>query len=137
MGFWDPSALREEAEYFHSLIFGKPIPPLVAERYVRLHEVCFSSVDGAERRTVERLVALRLDAEAVECVFRLRRRKHLLTQKLHALLYLVEVRREYYFWFFNEKDALVTGKLRLMQAVLSAAIQTVRGMMLIRRYALD
>lgn len=137
MDFWNISALKQEAEYFHSLIFGKQVHPLVVERYVRLHAVCFSSVDAIERCTVERIVALRLDAEAVEYVFRLQGRKHLLTRKLHALLYLVEARKEYYHVFFNEKDALVSGKISVLLAVLGAAIQAVRGMILIRRYALD
>ena len=136
-GEWNEATLRAEADYFHRALFRSPVPAAVADRYVRLHAVCFRSPNQAERTATETVVRRQLDAEAIECALRLRRRNHLLTQKFHALLYLVEVRREYYSLFFNDVAAPVEGKVRLIAAVLAGAWKTLVGVFLIRRHRLD
>jgi hypothetical protein len=134
---WNGSALRAEADYFHRVLFGSPAPRPVTDQYLRLHAICFPLADPAEKMTAERVVRLGLDAEAIECAFRLRGRKHLLTRKMNALLYLVEVRREYYPLFFNDRTALVMGKLRLLMAIFSWMGKAIWGEFLIRRHGLD
>jgi hypothetical protein len=134
---WDGVELRAEAEYLHRAIFRRPLPQIVADRYARLHDVCFASADAAQRRTVREIVARQLDAEAVECALRMRAPRHLLTTKVHALLYLVEVRRDYYPIFFNERDAHIRGKVAVVGAVLRTVAKAVKGAYLVRRYRLD
>ena len=136
MTVWDETALRAEADVFHRALFGSPAPEVVAERYARAHTVCFASVSEAERDSVERIVRQGLDAEAIECAYRLQGRRHLLTGKLHVMLYLAEVRREHYHLFVGERAAPVMGKLRLIAAVLGAGVTILRGFLLIRRYGL-
>jgi hypothetical protein len=134
---WNESDLHAEADYLHQALFGLPAPAAVSDRYVQLHGVCFPSPDPAERRTTERIIQSRMDAEAIECAFRLRKRKHMLTAKMHALLYLAEVRRNYYPLFFNEAPAPLTGKLRVIVAILRGACKAVQGEFLIRIHRLD
>lgn len=136
-GPWNDASLRAEADYFHRALFGFPVPALVADRYIQLHTICFPSPNPRQRETTEEIVRLSLDVEAVEYAFRLHRRKHLLTAKLQALLYLAEVRREYYPLFFNESPAPIKGKLKLLQAVARSAGKLLKGIFLVRSHGLD
>ncbi len=134
---WSESDLRDEADYLHQALFGLRAPAVVSDRYVQLHDVCFPVPDPAERRMTERIIQSRMDAEAIECAFRWRKREHLLTAKMHALLYLAEVRRDCYPLFFNEAPAPFTGKLRMVVAVLRGVWKAVQGEFLIRIHRLD
>ncbi|MBC7928512.1 MAG: hypothetical protein H7039_22950 [Bryobacteraceae bacterium] len=134
---WNDRALRREAEYLHGALFNSPAPPEVQERYVQLHAVCFPCPDPVEKATTEQIVRLGLDAEAIECAFRLRGQRHLLTGKMHALLYLVEVRREYYRLFFEDSASPVKGKAYLVWAIVLGAGKALKGEFLIRSHRLD
>ncbi|HEY5999689.1 MAG TPA: hypothetical protein VI078_10390 [bacterium] len=130
------SALAAEAAFLHGALFGGEIPPEVAERYARAHEAVVGDAPAAQERSVQRIVRRRLDAEAVECVFRAQGRRHLLTTKLQVLCFLVEVRAAYYPRFVNERPGRVRAAAGLVGAALRTAWKRARGRYLIWRHDL-
>lgn len=134
---FDKASLRAEAKYFHRAIFRTDVPDIVIERYVRLHDACFRFVDETEKDAVSVIVQEGLDVEAIEYAYRLQRRSHLLSRKLHSLLYLIEVRREYYSVFFSERNVPFSGKGKIAAAILRSLYKVIWGKWLIWRYGLD
>lgn len=91
--------LGAEAQYLHALLFDRPAPPEVVDRYIRANVHC-GFPGGPE---MEVILHKALDAEAIEFARRLLWRDTRLTRKFQILFFLIEVRREYYGEFVNEE----------------------------------
>jgi hypothetical protein len=133
-------SLASEAEAFHRVLFDEPIPAEIVGRYIEAHEYVFTASELGRRRheseTIETILRRQLDVEAVEMAFRRKGPRHLLTQKFHILLYLVESYGEYASHFYNRERRLVRSYLVLGLLVLQTAFKFVKGMFLIWKYRL-
>ena len=130
----DRSALEREASYFHALFFRRQIPEVVISRYVAANNLCFPTLDARDRKMVETIVTLRLDAEAIELAMRFRRGSGVLTRKIQILFFLVEVRSAYYGCFVNQTPGLWRALLRLFGSSVQAVWKGGKGCYLVWRY---
>lgn len=136
MSAQDPAALAAEAAFLHGQLFGGTIPPEVAERYARAHREVIGESTPESERCVQTIVRRRLDAEAIECAFRLQGRDHVLRKKLQVLCFLVEVRSAYYPHFVNERPGRWRAGAALCGAALRTAWKYARGRYLVWRHGL-
>jgi hypothetical protein len=116
---------RAEANCLHRALFGRDAPEEVQTQYV-------NALQGAvladfPRCDLGRLIERGIDLEALELALRRRARVNGLTQRFHALCYLVEVRPEYYARFVNEPPHFTTGVLVLAWHVIRSAYKLVKG----------
>ena len=132
--------LTDEAGGFHRVLFQEPMPTEIVKRYVEAHGHVFSTSELAARRqeaeTIEIVLKRQLDVEAVEMVLRRKSPRHLLTQKLHIVLYLVESYAEYVPHFCNLERRLVRSYLVLGFLALQTIFKFLKGMFLIWKYRL-
>lgn len=82
--------LEAEGAFLFEQLFHFAPGPRLAERYRLAHEQAGLADSRADRQLLERLLALRLDVEALEFVLRRRDRRNALTRKLLILYYLAE-----------------------------------------------
>ena len=126
----DPDQLRAEAAWLHQCLFGAPPPPHVTERFVAAHAV-LRLAGGID---VQRIVARRLDAEAIELWARRRDPLNPLTQKLRTLLYLVEIEAPYYHHFVRHRGGFWSALPWLVFCPLRSLGKLARGALLARRH---
>ena len=106
---------------------------MVIARYEAAHRLAAA----ASSPTIAKVVAGRLDAEAVE--FALRRRGQAgreLARKMQIVCYLVEVRPEYLDEFVNVKRSRLRAWAALAGAALRSAWKLLKGEYSIRRHGL-
>ena len=127
-----PTELEREAIHFHRTFFACDPPPEIVDRYVRANAAC----GEAPSRFVERVVALRLDAEAVELAVRSRQGPPALTRKIRILFYLLEARPEYFAFFMGEGESWGSAAWGVARSVLQTAGKYLKGSYLIRRHGL-
>lgn len=127
--------LRQEARYLHSFLFAVPITPQIESQYAAAHSHVFSGVSVVLGVDVQRMIALRLDAEALELALRRRNPKNTLTQKFHILVYLAEVRRDYYHEFFLEEAQPLLALAQLSFHTVRTAWKLVKGKYLLGRHS--
>lgn len=126
--------LEEEARFLLVSLFPKPVDSAIVEHYVAAHRQLF-----AERVTsplVSRIVAQRLDAEAIEYALRRRKTGQDLTRKLQILTYLAEVHPAYYHDFVNTKTRHAGAIISLALNALRSSWKLAKGELLIRRHGL-
>ena len=85
---------------------------------------------------VAKVVARKLDAEAVEFALRRRGQGRELARKMQILCYLVEVRPEYFDEFVNTESSRRRAWAALAGATLRSAWKLLKGEYLIRRHGL-
>lgn len=133
-------SLAREADLFHRVLLQEPMPLGIRARYVEAHQYVFPANELSSRaqeiETIQRVLDQRLDVEAVEMALRRKSPRHLLTQKIHIFLYLVESEPRYYSRFYNDERKRVRSYLILGLLVLQSAFTLLRGMLLIWRYRL-
>jgi hypothetical protein len=125
--------LADEARFLHESLFSRPLDEKIVERYQAAHDALFPNESPA---TVARIVALRLDVEAVEFALRRRHACPELTRKIQILSYLVEVRAEYQDDFIATKRAPVRALLVLSSRILESGWKLAKGECLVRYYGL-
>jgi len=126
--------LAEEARYLHDSLFSPiPIDPSIVTRYENAHHALFP---GESPTSVTRIVARRLDVQAVE--FSLRRRHSCpeLTRKIQILCYLVEVRAPYQNFFIASRREPFHAVLSLSWCLLSTVWKGLKGEYLVRVHEL-
>ena len=127
------STLADEARFFHASLFSRPLDEKIVERYEAAHNALFpNETPGA----VARIVALRLDVEAVEFALRRRHACPELTRKIQILSYLIEVRAEYQDDFISARREPVRAILVLSWRILGAGWKLIKGECLVRIYGL-
>jgi len=125
--------LAHEARFLHASLFSRPLDEKIVERYEAAHHALFpNGTPGA----VARIVALRLDVEAVEFALRRRHACPELTRKIQILSYLVEVRAEYQDDFISVRREPVRAILVLSWRILGAGWKLIKGECLVRIYGL-
>jgi hypothetical protein len=125
--------LTDEARFLHESLFSRPLDEKIAERYQAAHRSLFPIESPV---TVARIVALRLEVEAVEFALRRRHACPELTRKIKILSYLVEVRAEYQDDFIATKREPVRAILVLLWRILGTPWKLVKGECLVRFYGL-
>lgn len=125
--------LADEARFLHDSLFSQPLDERIVERYQAAHGSLFPNESTP---TVARIVALRLDVEAVEFALRRRHACPELTRKVQILSYLVEVRADYQDDFIARKHEPVRAILVLLWRMPCAAWKLVKGECLVRFYGL-
>ena len=125
------AALEREAEHLHASFFRRPAPPAVLERYAAAHSMALPEPGERTRRLIDAVVERRLDVEAVELFLRWRRRDRALSRKVQILFYLVEVRKDYYADFINQRPGVARAVGALLAAVVRTAWKFVKGWRLV------
>jgi hypothetical protein len=125
--------LADEARFLHNSLFSEPLDEKIVERYQAAHRSLFPN---ESLPTVARIVALRLDVEAVEFALRRRHACPELTRKIQILSYLVEVRAAYQDDFVATKREPVRATFVLLWRTLGSAWKLVKGECLVRFYGL-
>ena len=137
-------SLAEEARYLHACLFRAPLDAVTVARY----EAALREMAVASSPVVVRVVARRLDAEAVE--FALRRRGLWgdprggargdlggeLARRMQILCYLVEVQPAYLGDFVNAERSRGHAWAALLGATLRSAWKLAKGEYLVRRHGL-
>lgn len=122
----------EEARYLHAAILSRPPDAGLIERYNRAVTHCGLGED----RVTQKIVRLRLDAEAIEYALRLRGRGRGLTPRIRILFYLAETQRDYYGEFVNETPMFGRAVWRLIEAVAESGWKLAKGCWLVWRHGL-
>jgi len=128
--------LTEEAVYMHKLFFGATAPVEVVRQYVAANLRCPLAADGSESGAIHKIVTRELDAEAIEFVLRCRRQSRTLTQKVHILFYLVEVRTHYSSWFVSTAPGRWRALAAVAWALLRSSWKYAKGSYLVWRHRL-
>ena len=126
--------LADEAAWLHRCLFHRPIDDISRNRYEEAHRRFPAA--AATTLLVTRVVARRLDAEAVEFVLRRRGAGRELTRKIQILSYLAEARPEHVSAFVNTSPSKARAVAVLLAAPLVAAWKMLKGEYLIRRHGL-
>jgi hypothetical protein len=88
------------------------------------------------RVDINKIIHKKLDVEAIEFFLRLRNRNNILTQKMHALIYLIEVKKDFYEDFYLEKDSFFKGFSNLASFAMRSIYKLVKEFLLVRIYGL-
>jgi hypothetical protein len=129
----DARALRDEAQWLHQALLGRPASPAVEDAYLR----CLDALPGDERddALIACIVARRLDVEAIELA--LRHRLPALSRRCRALLYLVEAEPAGYRTLTRTAPARATAWLALAVAALRTPYKRAKGRWLVSRHRLE
>jgi len=130
------TTLPEEVRHFHDTFFAQTLDQSVIDRYVAAHRYCLPNVDARALATIDTIVSSALDVEAIELVFRLRRRDNVLTKKIQILFYLVEVRAQYYGDFVGETQGQAQALRRILLASVSTVFKFLKGKYLVWKFDL-
>jgi hypothetical protein len=128
--------LANEARYLHRAFFRKDPPAEVVDRYIAANTLCFPESSPSASKMMSKIVAARLDAEAVELALRLHKGPTILTRKIQILFYLLEVRSEYYSFFVGERESRLRAILGMSFSVFQTAVKSLKGVYLVRRHGL-
>jgi SAM-dependent methyltransferase len=127
-------AYPTEARHFHACLFHRQPDEQTVARYEAAYRQLFANDPPSP--AIARIVARRLDAEAIEFALRRRGRARELTRKLQILSYLAEARTPYLDQFVNLETSRVRAWATLAAATLGAAWKLCKGEYLIRRHGL-
>jgi hypothetical protein len=130
------ATLPEEVRHFHDTFFAQPLDQSIIDRYVAAHHHCLPDVDARSLAAIDTIVASALDVEAIELVFRLRRRDNVLSKKLQILFYIVEVRAQYYGDFVGETEGRGPALRGILRASLSTVFKFLKGKYLVWKFGL-
>lgn len=124
----------KEIEYiFESLFADKKLPEEVKNQYIKFCSEL--PVDGPQV-DMNMIVKHRLDVEAIEFYLRIKFRNNVLTKKIHAVLYLVEVRGEFFDEFHVEKNSLISGFFSLVFYTVRSIYKFFKGKIQVKFYGI-
>lgn len=126
--------LFREAEVFHQVIFGRPVPADIRYAFVSANQILLTNASKLTPVKIDLILERSLDVEAIEFALRRRNPQNLLTRKLQILCYLAESRRAYFDTFVNEEHQPVRAFMKLSFATLRSAYKLLKGHFLIRIY---
>ena len=125
--------MADEARFFHDSLFSRPLDEKIVERYEAAHYALFPNESPA---AVARIVALRLDVEAVEFALRRRHACPELTRKIQILSYLVETHADYQNDFIATRRNPARAVLVLFWRMIEAVWKLIKGECLVRIHGL-
>ena len=120
----------------HACLFGGAIDEIVVARYEAAVRLILPVEAEARPTVVSKVVARRLDAEAVEYALRRRGRGGELTLRMQVLCYLVEVRPRFLGEFVNLESSRGPAWAALLGAILRSGWKLLKGEYLVRRHGL-
>lgn len=123
-------------EFFHQSLFGIRPEALLVQRYQAACRRRLPPASAAEDLTVRKVVARRLDVEAVEYALRNRSPGHALSKRLMILMYLVEARPTALGEFVNLRPGRWRGVLVIVVVLLRSAFKLAKGRWLLWRHGL-
>jgi hypothetical protein len=126
-------SLAEEARYLHACLFRAPLDAVTVARYEAALQVRHALACPS---VVSKVVARRLDAEAVEFALRRRGQAGDLARRMQILCYLVEVQPAYLGEFVNLESSRGRAWAALLGATLRSAWKLAKGEYLVRRHGL-
>lgn len=127
-----PPYLAESERIYHTL-FGRRIPPVVAQRFAEGSARLEAHVAPVELAQYRAAVASDLDLEALELAARYTRRLPLLTRKFRLMAYLAETVPENQGLFISHRDNLPGAFLSVGFMTVRTAWLMVKGFGLLRR----
>ena len=120
----------------HACLFHAPLDAVTVARY----EAALREMGAAASPVVARVVARRLDAEAVEFALRRRRllgdQRRALACRMQILCYLVEVQPAYFGEFINAEKSRGRAWAALVGTTFRSVWKLVKGEYLVRRHGL-
>jgi len=126
--------LSREAEVFHQVIFGEPVPADIRQAFVAANRILLKDAPKVIPVKIDFIIERSLDVEAIEFALRRRDPQNLLTKKLLIICYLAESRGAYFSTFVNEEPQPVRGFIKVSFASLRSAYKLLKGHFLIRIY---
>ncbi len=130
----------DEPHRIYAAIFGRPIPPIVLQRFAVACELLHRSVTPEELDVYYRAIAAADDLEALEVAARYTRRLPLLTRKFRLMAALAETLPENQSLFVSERPGAEPGSLSRLTALwtgaggaLRTAYKLAKGLWLLRR----
>lgn len=125
-----PDAVRGEAEYLTRSVFGCALDDRTLERYREACRLLLASPE--DELSVRKIVALRLDVEALELALR----GSGLTKRIQILAYLLEFRADCFETFINTRTRRVEAFARLGVSTARAPVKLIKGKYLAWRHGL-
>lgn len=129
------SLYETEAHNIYAAIFGRPVPPIIVERFAAASAQLHRTVDPQELDRYYRAVAQCADLEALELAARYTRRSTLLGRKFRLMVYLAETLPENQPFFVNERSSLLAGLWHTLYATFWTAWKLLKGLWLLRKGA--
>jgi len=129
--------LISEVNYIYNSLFGNntkiKLPGIVVEQYIQANEKLLSRNDEYESINIKLIIMKKLDIEAIEIITR-GINGSVLSKKFHILLFLLEVRADYYYYFTNEKNTFIKSIIIMGYHSLRSIYKYLIGLYLIRHY---
>jgi hypothetical protein len=122
-----------EARRIYLSIFGRPIPPIVQERFIAASAQLDRTVSPQELEEYGRLLAACTDLEAVEVAGRYTRRMKLLSRKFRLMVYLAETLPENQSFFVNERSSFLAGLWHSIAGTIWTVLKVIKGLWLLKR----
>ncbi len=126
--------LTREVEY----IFKNLFPKKELTQDIKIQYTLFGNklCNTGNNVKIRKIIDHKLDVEAIEFFLRIRDRENILTQKIHALIYLIEVKKDFYDEFYVEKDFLLKGLFTLIYFTLRSIYKFFKGFIQVRLYGI-
>lgn len=127
--------IADEARYLHGHFFEGGPDQVVVDRYVEACNRILGEEPSDCSPMMQTVMENHLDPEALEIALRLKGQR-LLTQKVQILFFLVEVRQEYFPYFFNTASHRGRGIWLLLKSLILGSFKIVKGRLAARRHGL-
>ncbi|MBE2236037.1 MAG: hypothetical protein IAE85_21275 [Anaerolinea sp.] len=121
-----------EASAIYRALFGRDIPPILAQRFLPVIERLNAAASPAELADYYRAIETQADLEALELAGRLTGRLPLLTRKMQAMVTLAETLPENQPLYVNRRSSFLAGAAAMAWAAAHSVRQGVKGLWLLR-----
>lgn len=129
----DNPGYAAESQRIYQVLFDRPIPPVVAERFAAGSARLEASVAPGELERYRAAVASDVDLEAVELAARYTRRLPLLTRKFRLMAYLAETVPQNQSLFISRRDNLPFALLQVAFMTLRTVWLMPKGLVQLQR----
>ena len=129
--------LISEVNYIYNSLYGgksiEKLPKIVVNQYICANRKLLLSNDIYGSINIKLIISEKLDIEAIEIVTR-GRNGSLLSKKFHILLFLLEVRGDYYCSYTNDKNTFIKAIIIMGFFTIRTLFKYITGLYLISRY---
>jgi hypothetical protein len=127
-----PKELETEVISFFRTFFPGKFSQTVVDSYKKIHQVRFKLQPESELKLIRKAIDSGASLEALEFV--LRPSRHLLSKKIQAFCYLLEVRPEFQSYFYNFKTNRIKGYTVILISGLNAIRLFLYGQFLVWKF---
>ena len=129
--------LISEVNYIYKSLYGdkpiKQLPKIVVNQYICANRKLLLSNNIFGAINIKLIISKKLDIEAIEIATR-GRNGSVLSKKYHILLFLLEVRGDYYCSFTNDKNTFIKAIIIMGFYTIRTLFKYITGLYLIIRY---